>query len=132
VCNVNSGCTSGFGLASTINPYYFYPPSHADMVGSTNGNTDPGIYFNSNSARIILTTNTTMYHTRSPMNDPSPQHTQAVDPKTGAVHRGGTYDTPRQFGFRPAGVLNLESVLLSESRTDSRSDSFIFSFYSTY
>jgi hypothetical protein len=114
VCSLSSsGCTSDFGLQTSINTYKLYPPSSADVYYGFNiaETISDGYFFTKGTkgaaqpGATTLTTNPAYYWLRSPHYD-YVAYAMVVKSANGDWD-GGIYGPS---GFRPAGVLNLEGA----------------------
>jgi hypothetical protein len=118
VCTSSSRCIGSNGLQTTFNSYRLYPMSNPDMMTRPAGTDGKFFTASSNIAEgaKVSTATPTGYRLRS-SDDYNYVDAPLVSASAGTWDFEDRIEYPR--GFRPAGVLNLESVLLSESRTDS-------------
>jgi hypothetical protein len=114
VCNSSGGCTASLGVQTSINSYKLYPLSSADVYYGWNGSAQlsNGYFFSKGaSARymtgaITTTSSPTGYWLRSNGGDYT-RDALRVDASTGEWN-GTSVEGGIQYGFRPAGVLNLD------------------------
>jgi hypothetical protein len=107
VCNSSSGCTGSFGIQSSVNSYSLYPMALGDFINVDSGDA-LGKFGGTAAGRSVSTGSPSTYYLRAPRNTNASNAPFVYDSGGWSVN---TVSTNR--GFRPAGVLNLESVLLS-------------------
>jgi hypothetical protein len=105
VCNSSSGCTGTRGIQTSINQYKLYPISYADFFGGTSDSTI-GVFGGPQSGRRVSTASPPDYWLRSSPDGYNNYGSYVI------ISSGiwGSYYGTYQDGFRPAGVLNLESA----------------------
>jgi hypothetical protein len=114
VCNSSSGCSGSFGVQTSINSYKLYPLSSADVYYGWNGSAQmsDGYFFSKGTTArymtgaITTTTSPTNYWLRSPGGS-------SVRGSDVAIPQGSWYFdelVTDPYGFRPAGVLNLDGA----------------------
>jgi hypothetical protein len=123
VCSSSSsGCTSNFGLQTSINTYKLYPPSSADVYARTgtadSGCADGKFWTKGTSTAciiqgaIVLTgASNSKWWTRSPSRDSARANNLYATTGQAQYPTGGTYtDVNYGYSFRPAGVFHLRSL----------------------
>jgi hypothetical protein len=112
VCNSSGGCTGSYGVQTSVNSYKLYPLGNADYLSYTSSY-QSGKFFTASSSTVdgtkVSTTSPAVYWLRSP-------HYFTNDYAIYMIAASGDWNVTNYVsssgGFRPAGVLNLESVLL--------------------
>jgi hypothetical protein len=121
VCTLANGCSNSRGFDISINAYKLFPMAVADVASRENVTyVRDGKFFNKapssyNSNAPVATTTPAYYWLRSP-DEATHYSNYAMNIKAS----DGTWygdDTNKSFGFRPAGILNLNNVLLTERLT---------------
>jgi hypothetical protein len=105
VCNLSGGCTGSYGVQTSINSYLLYPVSYGDVASG--GSTTVGEFGGPSSGRTVATGSPVYYWTRSPSFDYTACSPFVVASSGDIAHN---YCSTVTYGFRPAGVLNLEGA----------------------